>query len=141
VADGTRIQAWDCTGAANQQFTLDGQDQLIAAHSNKCVDATTGVNGTLLTQQTCNGTPSQKWTSNANGSFRSVSSGRCMDVSAFGTTNGTAVQTWDCTGANNQQWDQGTAPAPAPTPAPAPFPGINIPPIPSIDPFGGGFGI
>jgi len=31
-------------------------------------------------------------------------SGRCVDVSGAGTTNGTAVQLWDCNGQPNQSW-------------------------------------
>jgi len=31
-------------------------------------------------------------------------SGACVDATAFGTTNGTAVQQWSCGGAPNQQW-------------------------------------
>ncbi|MDX3695491.1 ricin-type beta-trefoil lectin domain protein [Streptomyces europaeiscabiei] len=30
--------------------------------------------------------------------------GKCLDVSGFGTADGTAVQTWSCTGAVNQVW-------------------------------------
>jgi hypothetical protein len=31
-------------------------------------------------------------------------SGRCADVSGIATTNGTAVQLWDCNGQTNQSW-------------------------------------
>ncbi|WP_441247674.1 GH12 family glycosyl hydrolase domain-containing protein [Kitasatospora sp. McL0602] len=31
-------------------------------------------------------------------------SGRCLDISGFGTTDGTPVQLWDCSGAWNQAW-------------------------------------
>ncbi|MBV9859818.1 MAG: RICIN domain-containing protein [Alphaproteobacteria bacterium] len=30
--------------------------------------------------------------------------GKCLDVTGASTDNGTAVEMWDCTAANNQQW-------------------------------------
>ncbi|KOV65199.1 alpha-L-arabinofuranosidase, partial [Streptomyces sp. NRRL WC-3618] len=29
---------------------------------------------------------------------------KCLDARGGGTTNGTAVQIWSCTGSDNQQW-------------------------------------
>ncbi|MFD0661948.1 endo-1,4-beta-xylanase [Thermocatellispora tengchongensis] len=38
------------------------------------------------------------------GQLRSTASGRCVDVPNSSTTDGTAVQLWDCHGQANQQW-------------------------------------
>jgi hypothetical protein len=34
--------------------------------------------------------------------------GLCLDASGYGTTNGTKVQLWACTGNGNQKWDTKT---------------------------------
>ncbi|GGV58249.1 beta-xylanase [Streptomyces longisporoflavus] len=36
--------------------------------------------------------------------IKGVGSGRCLDVPNAGTTDGTQVQLWDCSGSTNQQW-------------------------------------
>jgi hypothetical protein len=36
-------------------------------------------------------------------------SGRCLDVAGVSTTNGTAVQLWDCWGGSNQMWSYTTS--------------------------------
>ncbi|MCA2229666.1 ricin-type beta-trefoil lectin domain protein, partial [Nonomuraea aurantiaca] len=43
------------------------------------------------------------------GQIKSTASGRCVDVPNSSTTDGTAVQLWDCNGQSNQQWAQTTA--------------------------------
>jgi endo-1,4-beta-xylanase len=43
------------------------------------------------------------------GQIRSTASGRCVDVPGSSTTDGTAVQLWDCNGQSNQQWTQTSA--------------------------------
>ena len=37
--------------------------------------------------------------------LRGVASGRCADVPGFSTTNGTALDLWDCNGGGNQSWN------------------------------------
>lgn len=37
--------------------------------------------------------------------LRGVESGRCVDVPGFSTTNGTALDLWDCNGGGNQSWN------------------------------------
>ncbi|WP_433019863.1 ricin-type beta-trefoil lectin domain protein [Kribbella sp. CA-294648] len=36
--------------------------------------------------------------------LRGVASGRCLDVPGFSTTDGTALDLWDCNGGGNQAW-------------------------------------
>ena len=37
--------------------------------------------------------------------LRGVGSGRCVDVPGFSTSNGTALDLWDCNGGGNQSWN------------------------------------
>ncbi|GAB3921084.1 hypothetical protein GCM10029976_007640 [Kribbella albertanoniae] len=37
--------------------------------------------------------------------LRGVESNRCLDVPGFSTTNGTALDLWDCNGGGNQSWN------------------------------------
>ena len=37
--------------------------------------------------------------------LRGVATGRCVDVPGFSTTNGTALDLWDCNGGGNQSWN------------------------------------
>ncbi|KAA9373161.1 RICIN domain-containing protein, partial [Microbispora cellulosiformans] len=38
------------------------------------------------------------------GTITAVGANKCLDVASSGTANGTKVQIWSCTGANNQKW-------------------------------------
>src|SRR6185436_7014461 len=41
--------------------------------------------------------------------IRGVASGRCVDVPGFSTSNGTALDLWDCNGGGNQAWNWTTS--------------------------------
>lgn len=41
---------------------------------------------------------------NADGTITEKMSGKCLDRSDYGTSSGTNVQLWSCTGAHNQKW-------------------------------------
>ncbi|GAA2214222.1 endo-1,4-beta-xylanase [Nonomuraea monospora] len=43
------------------------------------------------------------------GQLKGVASGRCVDIPNASTTDGTAVQLWDCNNQTNQQWTQTSA--------------------------------
>ncbi|MGW4790967.1 endo-1,4-beta-xylanase [Nonomuraea sp. NPDC004297] len=43
------------------------------------------------------------------GQLKGVASGRCVDVPNGNTTDGTAVQLWDCNSQSNQQWTQSSS--------------------------------
>ncbi|GAB3933100.1 hypothetical protein GCM10027614_03420 [Micromonospora vulcania] len=62
--DRAAIQITTCNTTPAQQFTLNGQRQLVNAHSGKCVgpvDLGTG-NGTSIEQRTCTSADAQEWT-------------------------------------------------------------------------------
>ena len=104
-SDGTFLQIWDCSGNANQQWTLTSSNQL-TVFGAKCLDvpghATAA--GTRIEIWTCNGGANQQWRLNSNGTVVGVESGLCLDVTARGTANGSAIEIWTCNGGSNQQW-------------------------------------
>ncbi|MFG2576350.1 non-reducing end alpha-L-arabinofuranosidase family hydrolase [Streptomyces sp. NPDC048481] len=112
-ADGASLQIYDCSGAANQQWTATDSSQL-TVYGNKCLDvpghATTA--GTRVQIWSCSGGANQQWRVNSDGTIVGVESGLCLDVTGHGTANGTAVEIWTCNGASNQKWTglSGTTP-------------------------------
>ncbi|MEU7753934.1 alpha-galactosidase [Micromonospora sp. NPDC049101] len=104
TANGTQPVIWDCNGAANQRWTVNGQT---LQSLGKCLDAPTGAAAGAKAQiWDCNGGANQRWTINANGTISGAQSGLCLDVNGNGTANGTTVILWNCTGAANQRWTQ-----------------------------------
>ncbi|MER5639129.1 non-reducing end alpha-L-arabinofuranosidase family hydrolase [Kitasatospora sp. NPDC002227] len=104
-SDGAALQIYDCSGGANQQWTLTSGNQL-TVYGNKCLDvpghATTA--GTRVQIWSCSGGANQQWRVNSDGTIAGVESGLCLDVTGAGTANGTAVELWNCNGRSNQQW-------------------------------------
>lgn len=107
--NGTQLDIWDCAGSANEQWTppyavpvTTGQ----VASRNKstlCIDdRSSTVNGTAIQISTCNGTAAQSVTIAADGTLRIQ--GKCLDVTGYGTANGTKIDLWSCVGQTNQQW-------------------------------------
>ncbi len=103
--------------ATPQKFNLiaDGSNWRIAtsADTSKCVDLVgsgnnTG-NGTQLALNSCaEGDTSQLFAITADAStgaffFKNVASGRCIDESNGNTSNGVAMQVWDCSSSNSNQ--------------------------------------
>ncbi|MEU8702144.1 ricin-type beta-trefoil lectin domain protein [Streptomyces sp. NPDC048680] len=108
AADGTPAQLWDCTGAANQRWTLPGDGSVRTLGA--CLDVTGGstANGAKVQLYTCNGSAAQRWTYDAStGAVVNPASGKCLDVADRSTANGARTQIWTCTGAANQKWHLG----------------------------------
>jgi lysophospholipase L1-like esterase len=64
TADGTPVIIWDCSGQANQQWTVNADGTITGVQSGRCLDATgqgTTI-GTKLILWTCHGQANQKWT-------------------------------------------------------------------------------
>ncbi|UQU67264.1 RICIN domain-containing protein [Couchioplanes caeruleus] len=102
TANGVQPIIWDCSGAANQRWTADGQT---LRSLGKCLDAPTGATAGAKAQMwDCHGGTNQQWTVNADGTIRNQQSGLCLDVNGGGTANGTTVVLWTCTAAANQRW-------------------------------------
>jgi endo-1,4-beta-xylanase len=119
TATGTRVQIWDCSGAANQTWTRTSATELTvySGDSRRCLDASGAgtANGTAVIIWTCHGGTNQKWNVNANGTITNAQSGLCLDVTGNSTANGALVQLWSCSGGTNQQWAGPAAPAGAAT--------------------------
>jgi hypothetical protein len=105
TTNGTQIQLWDCSGAANQNWTYTSGRQLMV-YGTKCLDANGrgATNGTTAIIWDCNGQANQQWNLNANGTITGAQSGLCLDASGSGTANGTKIHLWACHGGTNQQW-------------------------------------
>ncbi|GII87688.1 hypothetical protein Ssi03_56780 [Sphaerisporangium siamense] len=80
--------------------------QLVARHSDKCMDATGTV---LVQQQTCtNGRGSQEWTfvSTSDGYYniRASHNGQCLTVGGGNPNDGVSLSHQRCAGAREQEW-------------------------------------
>jgi lysophospholipase L1-like esterase len=102
---GTQVQLWDCSGAANQQWTATSAGEL-RVYGADCLDAYgKGTSpGTKVAIWSCNGQTNQQWRLNADGTITGVQSGLCLDASGAGTANGTLLELWTCNGQSNQRW-------------------------------------
>jgi hypothetical protein len=109
------------TMAWSPQLTIDtaagtitpgtgGTSTLVARHSGKCLDVTSGSggNGTAVKQFTCNGGANQRWEAvDAGGGFVSLlagHSGKCLDVTSGSTADGAAMEQFSCNNGTNQQF-------------------------------------
>ncbi|NUR26080.1 MAG: GDSL family lipase [Catenulispora sp.] len=107
---GTQLQLWDCTSAANQQWTPTATGEL-RIYGSDCLDAYgKGTSaGTKVVIWSCNGQTNQQWRLNADGTITGVQSGLCLDATGVGTANGTLLLLWTGNGQSNQRWQWGSA--------------------------------
>jgi lysophospholipase L1-like esterase len=105
TTNGVQLQIWDCSGQANQSWTVTASRQLMVLGS-KCMDALNAgtTAGTQVVTWDCNGQTNQQWNVNSNGTITGVQSNLCLDASGRGTANGTRLILWTCNGQTNQQW-------------------------------------
>jgi alpha-galactosidase len=104
TANDTQPVIWDCSGAANQRWTVSGGTVQIFG---KCLDAPLNARaGDRVVLWDCNGGTNQQWSFNADGTVRGARSGLCLDVvdGLVNTANGTLVGLWTCLGQANQRW-------------------------------------
>jgi len=102
TANGVQPIIWDCSGAANQRWALNGQT---LQSLGKCLDSPTNATAGAKAQLwDCNGGANQQWNLNTDGTIRNVQSGLCLDVNGNATANGSTVILWTCTGGANQRW-------------------------------------
>ncbi len=99
--------------AVNAQVEAGNQYQIIALHSNKCVDVSevSTKSGQAVHQWNCLKSDNQNWLFEHKMAGKEVAytiaarhSGKCLDVEGGKTANGTPVIQWDCNGGNNQLW-------------------------------------
>ncbi|MGA5302052.1 ricin-type beta-trefoil lectin domain protein [Nucisporomicrobium flavum] len=102
TTNGVQPIIWDCSGAANQRWTVDGQT---LRSLGKCLDSPTGAtSGAKAQLWDCHSGTNQRWTINSDGTIRNQQSGLCLDVTGGGTANGTTVVLSSCTASANQRW-------------------------------------
>lgn len=105
TAAGTAIQLYDCNGTAAQDWSYDSGDGTLRRSDARTTCIQDMGKGAQLRLQNCNGSTSQRWNANASGWYVNASSNLCIDVASWGTANGTAIVTWDCTNATIQIWN------------------------------------
>ena len=126
-ADEAALQAFaeraHATRGAHQQFRLvpqgDGQYQLIARHSGKCIEVpASSADGVQLQQRTCDGTTGQSFRLAAVSGKGGVvgiepgvvyalvnkAGGKCVEIGAAGVANGTPIQQSTCRSDATQHW-------------------------------------
>jgi hypothetical protein len=103
LANGTPVDAFNCTAAPNQQFEFNGKT-IYALGGQTCLDVASPNSmptaGTLVDSFPCNGGPNQQWTY-SNGEIINAS-GLCLDATSGGPGKQLVVNT--CDGSANQQW-------------------------------------
>jgi endo-1,4-beta-xylanase len=108
---GVQVQIYECSGGANQTWTLTSSGQLTvnSGGATLCLDAYASQTspGTKVETWTCNGAANQQWRVNSGGTVTGVQSGLCLDVTSGATANGSLVELWTCNGQSNQQWTLG----------------------------------
>src|SRR3569833_132030 len=111
ASPGTQVQSYDCSGGANQTWTLTSSGQLTvnSGGATLCLDAYANQTsaGSKVETWTCNGAANQQWRLNSGGTVTGVQSGLRLDVTAGATANGSLVELWTCNGQSNQQWTLG----------------------------------
>lgn len=108
TSNGTPLQIFQPTGAANQSFYFT--HAAIVAATGRVIDAVgygTG-NGAALQVFDDFGTSNQRFTFSPKTGELRIDTGRCVDVVNYGTTDGTPVQLWDCNRTANQQFRLGS---------------------------------
>ena len=108
---GTRLNVYDCHGAANQQWTLTPAGELRVYGGTRCLDVRGRDTTSPAVAQiaTCTGEGNQAWSVRADGSIVGVQSGLCLDVDGARTANSSLVDLWTCNGQSNQKWQVGGA--------------------------------
>jgi hypothetical protein len=115
--DGAQLLQWDCSGAANQIFTMvpAGGEwyQIVAAHSNKCLDVDTSEdthhNGARVRQMPCSGEANQQFKLEDAGDgyvkIKAKHSELVLDVFGKSTENGAEVVQWTDGRSSNQSFE------------------------------------
>jgi chitinase len=99
TANLTPVQAWDCHGWSNQQWTMQGFTIYgigsTGGSAQKCLDVNNGgtANGTPVQLYQCNGGGAQQWYF-YNSHFYNPRSNRCLDATDL--ANGRQLKIWDC---------------------------------------------
>ncbi|WP_329310831.1 RICIN domain-containing protein [Streptomyces sp. NBC_01262] len=105
-ATGVQVQIYDCSGNANQLITQTTAGELRVAGKCLAADGDGTTAGTKLILWACNGKNSQKWAFRLDGTIVNRSNGLVIDVTSWGTANGSKVQLYTGLGNATQKWSR-----------------------------------
>ena len=117
VAPRTRIQVWDCTGGAPQQWSFSGGE---LKRGGMCMnDKASGGSGSPVILWSCNGAANEEWVWwSSTGEYVLKAGGLCLDDPAYSTRNGTQLIVYRCNAGANQRWSLPSSLPPSPSPSP-----------------------
>lgn len=113
MANGTKVDLYDCNGTLAQTWTTfpDGSLRRFGGYktvnTGKCLTITGGksANGTKVELSSCTGSAAQRWSyKKTSHEWVNPPTGKCLDDPAGRLTNGTQLQIWSCNGHSGQQW-------------------------------------
>ncbi|MFF3128323.1 ricin-type beta-trefoil lectin domain protein [Streptomyces sp. NPDC057908] len=114
-ANAAPVQIYACNGTPTQKFIkVTAGSTIRSAATGKCLNVIGGAtaNGSKVDMYTCNGTGAQVWLDRGTvGQPRSLynpQSNKCLN-DPKGSLSGARIEIWDCTGSNNQLWQQSTS--------------------------------
>ncbi|MFF7581161.1 ricin-type beta-trefoil lectin domain protein [Streptomyces sp. NPDC008061] len=103
---GTRLEIRDCVGGSWQKidFRSDGTARMFGL----CIEIARASqdDGSAIQLAKCSGGWAQQFKLNSAHDLVNSKIGKCVDVLDNGTANGTKLQLWTCTGADNQKWSK-----------------------------------
>jgi endoglucanase len=115
VADGNKIQLWQCNGTVAQAWTLPGDGTIRVQGYCLDVQAAGKAPKTLVQLYHCNGTVAQQWKVDKDAkTVINPNSGMCLDDQAAGTANGNQIWIYTCNGTDAQKWNVPTLSTPKP---------------------------
>jgi len=98
---GAVVQAWDCHGWSNQQWTMQGYTIYGIGSTGSAQNCLT-VNGFAVEMNPCTGSLSQQWYFRAGMLVNPSINNRCLDATL--RSNGTPLVMNPCSSASSQQW-------------------------------------
>lgn len=102
----TPVDIHDCTGQADQAWTITPAGELRVYDDQTCLDV--AGNDTTAPARVqiypCHGGANQRWRVEADGRIVGIQSGLCLDVVGGRTDDSAPVQLWTCHGGSNQRW-------------------------------------
>jgi hypothetical protein len=107
TSSGTAALSWHPSWGIDTAtgLTTLPASRLVGVQSGRCLDLTgePRTNGATTQLRDCNGETSQTVAPTTASELR-VYGDKCLQARDQGTTAGTAVEVWDCTGGDNQKW-------------------------------------
>jgi hypothetical protein len=110
AANNAKVQLWDCNGAANQGWRVNGF--MLQTDNGQCLDVPDGKggNGTPLQVYKCDAANGNQNWERVGANIRWYGHNLCVDVPDGQFQNGRPLQLWSCyLGSPNQQFTKGKA--------------------------------